>query len=353
MTNFLNLPSAEQKNIELALLASIASNIGDKGIKIESWKDFQMITRMGLHRTMFKIGDTFKTTYGESHQLLDVIGIDHDGPNSITLQFRDCIINGQFDAPEALYKVGATALEPGTYNFVVSGTRYSFTLTKPVPAGGCLTFPWAYNTDILTTKVSSFPSQESTVAIETVGIVVGTTGTQLTDINHIDRCRYGSNNYKESAVRQWLNSREDSFVWKPQTNFDRPPTSAFPVAGFLKLIDPELASVISPAEKKVARNTVTDGGGQDTFKDRVFLLSQVEVGLGAEGTTTGETVYGFWNGATAADRIKVLGNSSRQWWLRSPYVGNASTLRFVAASGALSHDHASIALGLSPACKIS
>jgi len=56
----------------------------------------------------------------------------------------------------------------------------------------------------------------------------------------------------------------------------------------LHRLDPELVAVIGAVEKQVARNTVTDGGGQDTFSDKVFLLSRVEVGLGTEGVTDGE-----------------------------------------------------------------
>ena len=58
------------------------------------------------------------------------------------------------------------------------------------------------------------------------------------------RCRYGSNNYVESTIREWLNSDEELYEWTPQTKYDRPSIGApYSGSGFLKLLlDPELSS---------------------------------------------------------------------------------------------------------------
>ena len=356
MTNFLNLPTAEQFDVHNSLLASIASNNG--GIKINNWEDLQRINRMGLGEKLLTVGDSFMANYNGVSYILDLIGINQDKPTdkkyqySLTLQFRDCIMNAQFDAPEALY-YAQEELPAGTYHFTDSATKYNFILTQPVPAGGCLTFPWAYNTDILTAKISSYPTQDSVAVIESVNISVGADGIELIDINDMNRCRYGSNNYKESTIREWLNSDKETYVWIPQTKYDRPSTGApYTGGGFLKLLDPELAAVIGPVDKQVARNTITDGGGQDLFSDKVFLLSRVEVGLGAEGTSTGEAVYPYYNNITDTGRIKLLTGNPRYWWLRSPVVGYSYLTRHVNTSGALSYDSADSASGLSPACVI-
>ena len=366
MAEIFNLPTKEQFDMQNAILASIASHVGTEGIKISNWKDVQRIVRMGLADKVFAVGDQFVSKYGADSEIVwDVIGINHDIPtdkkytNSLTIQAHDCILSAQFDAPEALY-YAETELPAGTYNFTYNSVTYQFTLTQPVPAGGQITFPWAYNTDILTTKVSTYESQASTVAIETVGIVVGSEGTELTPINDINRCRYGSNNYLESNIRQWLNSNEASFTWIPKTNYDRPPIgSPYSGAGFLNLLDPELVAVLGSVDKQVARNTVTDGGGQDLFSDKVFLLSRVEVYGGAEGDTAGEEPYPYYSAlATSpvsgklAGRIKLLNGSLSYWWLRSPHVDYSYTTRLVGASGNVSHDHANIAYDLFPACVI-
>ena len=181
----------------------------------------------------------------------------------MTLQFHDCLFNGQFSAPQALYLVKDTELVAGDYYFEYLSVNYQFTLSQNVPIGGQLTFPWAYSTDILTTKIFSWATRISTPAIESVSISVGGTGTKLIAVNDINSCRYGSNNYINSAIRQYLNSNDSVFVWQSKTDFDRP--SSYATAGFLKLLDPELLAVLGKVDKQVARNTVTEGGGQDSF----------------------------------------------------------------------------------------
>ena len=170
-----------------------------------------------------------------------------------------------------------------------------------------------------------------------------------------DRQSYGNNRYTHSAVRQWLNSDDEIFNWQPQHQYDATPTDSLDVynsAGFLYRLDPELVSVLGAVNKKVALNTVTDGGGQETFSDKVFLLSPYEVDLGTEGNTTGEFIYPFYNGAGNAGRIKKLGTTTRHWWLRSPYVSYSHHVRIVSTDGSLSRDVASTAYGVSPACVI-
>lgn len=168
-----------------------------------------------------------------------------------------------------------------------------------------------------------------------------------------NRQQYGSNNYMESAIRQWLNSNESQFNWVAKTQYDEPPTSSnYNGAGFLYNLDQELVAVLGAVDKQVACNTVTDGGGQDTFSDKIFLLSRVEVGVGTEGVTDGEVVYPYYDGISDAGRIKLLNNSPRYWWLRSPAVGYSHHVRIVRPTGAVDSNDARNANGLSPACCI-
>ena len=110
--------------------------------------------------------------------------------------------------------------------------------------------------------------------------------------------------------------------------------------------------MIGTVDKQVARNTVTDGGGQDLFSDKVFLLSRVEAGLGTEGTTDGEEVYSYYDGIENAGRIKLLNGSPRNWWLRSPNVSIATSARYVYTWGGFNHISTSYFFGLAPACCI-
>ena len=169
------------------------------------------------------------------------------------------------------------------------------------------------------------------------------------------RKSYGNNRYIHSAVKQWLNSNESAFNWQAQHQYDATPTDSLELyngAGFLHRLDPELAAVLGETNKNVARNTVTDSGGQDAFADKVFLLSRVEVGLGTEGETTGEAVYPFYDGVADAARIKQLNGSNRSWWLRSPRVSSSRSVRLVVTGGSLSDGFAYGASGVSPACTI-
>ena len=363
--NILNLPTAEQFDVQNVLLASIASNMGEGGMDIKNWRAVQRFVRMELHKKILTVGDKFLTTFDGTQHVINVIGINHDKPsdprftNSLTLQFEDCLMNGSVSASQVLYKVKDDLLPAGTYHVKISGNKYQFTTTKDVPVGGIITFPWVYDTDILTTKPKTFDSQASTVELETLTILTGDDGTELTELNDISRCRYGSNNYMESAIKQWLNSDADTWAWESQTDYDRP--FSYKDKGFLQYLDPELVEVLGAVDKQVARNTGVDEGGQDTFSDKIFLLSRVEVFGGSEtnAVETGEKPYPYYSAlatnATTSEipgRIKLLNGSSRRWWLRSPYVSGSSHVRIVSTSGAVHSNIACSAYGLSPACVI-
>ena len=363
MSNIFNILSEEvfkdrmdTTNIILASMAEKWGNIFDvpwSNIQIKSWEDLQRINRLGLGDKLLKVGDQFTSSYGAGGQILwNVIGINHDTPTdkqykySITLQAQDCILDTQFDAVEATYYAESEKVA-GSYYINTNSKNYQFTLTQAIPVGGQARLV------VSEMKIYTYSSRTATTVIEAVTVIEGTTGTQLTPVNYYDRTLYGSNNYKESAVRQWLNSNAEPFIWEPKTNYDRPPLSApYTGYGFLKLLDPELTAVLGSVDKQVSRNTVNEGGGQDLISNKIFLPSRVEVGLGAEGVVTGEQVYSWYDGATNAKRIKLLNGTPRRWWLRSPNVSGSHRTRGVGTSGALDHYGAGDACGVSPACVI-
>jgi hypothetical protein len=370
MPEFLNLPSKEQFDVQNTLLASIASHVGTEGIKVTNWEDVQRVVRMGLADKMFKVGDQFIAKYNNNPFIWDVIGINHDIPTdkkftkSLTIQAHDCLMNCQFDAPEALYYAEVELLA-GEHVFTLNSLKYTFTTTLAVPVGGQVVIStWQGTTGVdefTPTNVATYGADRKT-AIESNLVVSGASGADtLTPVNVHHRCRYGSNNYAASAIKQWLNSEAVAFAWTPKTNFDRPPVDApFTGGGFLKLLDADLLAVLGAVDKQVAKNTVTDGGGQDLFSDKVFLLSTKEVYGANEGTITGENPYP-WYSALASNptndplvgRIKYLTGSARNWWLRSPHVTNSHYPRLVGTTGGVnSYGSAYGAFGLAPACCI-
>jgi hypothetical protein len=352
------------------------------------YQAIQALVRSNTASDYFTVHESQLTsTRGSDALTWDILGINHDTPadsqhtRSMTLQLHDQFPTAmQFDAPEAFYYC-ETALTAGTYYFTIDSTydpanndlsAYQFTLTQDVPAGGQLTFPWSSGL-ASAVKVNSFASRTSTTAIEQVSVTEGTDGQNLgnltiagdfsNNLNSIHRVRYGSNNYKESAIRQWLNSDKPAgSVWTPQTKFDRPPSWAATADGFMNGMDADFLAVIGKTHIVVSRNTVCDGGGFDEMNDYFFLLSIREVYMGNEvsGVIEGEP-YPYYSDysdlsapGTGADsnRIKYRGGAAQYWWNRTPNTGNGSTVRFVGPAGSLGSDYSSTSRGVAPACNI-
>lgn len=381
MANVLNLLSeetfAEKMDTQNVLLAAIASQNG--GIAITSWADVQKLVRMGLASKVFTIGDQLTCQRGSTTLVWDIIGIDHDTPtdktkeHSLTLQLHDCLLSLQYDNTEALF-YAEEELPAGTYNFTLlagydttygGGKTYSFTLANPVPAGGVIMFPWGYNKQAADTKISTYESVTATAVIETVAVAQNADGTALESIgecNHTHRIRYGSNNWRESAMRQYLNSAAAAgSVWTPKTNFDRPPSWAANTAGFLNGLDEDFLAVIGEVDKTTTLNTLTDGGGSEINAEKFFLLSRSEVYGGNENGISEGAAYPYYvnnsdfsSPTTEKDtnRIKYRNGAAQYWWLRSPYSSYSCYVRYVNPTGTVYGSNAYGSYGVAPACCI-
>ena len=357
-----------------------------------SWDEIRNLGRQGKIAQYFQIGDQFavqSTPYTSIVFNLVDIG-SSTSPNTVAsdpdyyinfpnatppvLHMQRVIYGRQFDNTEALYACSA-GLSAGTYNFALpagydvaygGSLTYQFTLSNAVPAGGVIMFPWGYNVQASTIQIRSYLTQISTSAIESVAVTAGSDGTALgtadgltANMNHAQRIRYGSNNWSQSAVRQWLNSAAAANAWwMPQTIFDRPPPYAN-VAGFLNGLDADFVAILGETDHVTVNNTVTDGGGVTpsyVTRDKIYLPSRTEI-FGTDevgGTPEGEQ-YPFYVGSVNADCIKYDISSpatARIWWMRSPHVSLANNARYVHTSGALSYHLAFIGLGAAAACVI-
>lgn len=327
-------------------------------------------------------GDVVTVTEKTETLVWDVIGIDHDTPtnkkykHSITLQLHDCYTSAQFDAPEALY-YAPDGLAAGTYNFTLlsgyetaygGGKTYQFTLTKAVPAGGQITFPWTYQKQASTVLVSTYENATSSTAIESVSVTEGSEGTNLgtadgntENMNYTRKFIYGSNRWLHSSIRQWLNSDKAANAWwKPQNVFDRPPSN-ITTAGFLTNMDNEFMSAIGKVKKRTARDTVADGGGYEDTDELIFLLSRSEMYGGLENNVNEGEPYPYYvnysdlsTSGTGADtnRIKYQNGTAKYWWLRSPAIGNSSYVHRVFSTGNINGNNAYNSAGVAPACCI-
>lgn len=336
-------------------------------------------------------GDHVIVTETTTQLKFDVIGIDHDTPadakytHSMTLQMHDLWATAMvYDASEALWYIDEetypSGLEAGTYHFTLpagydntygGGSTFNFTLATTVPVGGQVRFAWNYNTQASACKIITYTSATSTTALETVGVTAGEAGTAMPTLsatavtantNCVHRMRYGSNNWAESGLRQWLNTDGAANTWwEPKTVFDRP-TSAGSV-GFLKGFDPAFLNVIGNVTK-TTQKSISDGYGLETTTERFFLLSRPEIYAGTERGADGAdgTVYAYYGAGhsdltapgTGADanRIKYRNGSATYWWLRTPNSGNGYNVRTVYPTGTLYNGNAYSSIGVAPACVI-
>lgn len=359
------------------------------------WTDVQSIIRDGDGPKYFPVGYEFATL--DSNTGKDIIWVvrahdHHTAANNelvhtMTLETKyvysnsnGSCINLQFNAAEALY-YAETGLEPGTYNFTVAnrngytadnGKTFQFTLTQAVPVGGQVVLSMYTNLTLSGRNVKTYASPASTTVIETATLTEGSEGTNLgtTDgtgnVNHMHRIVYGSNNYAQSAIRQWLNSASKrGLVWTPSTKFDRPPSWRSNTEGFLYGLPTRFLEVIQPTVITCRTNSVFEVNSLDgaeftvnqvySLEDKFFLLSCPEV-YGTWDSTSykdGE-ILEYYEGLTVdLQRRKYdAAGSSSSYWLRSPYPSYCYYERSVNTSGSLYYNNANNNNGIAPACII-
>ena len=397
-TNLFNAITNETYNnkmdIRNNLLRVIAESENGKIIP-KDWNFIQFLVRNNLHKKVLHIGDELVCQKDNSDIIWTIIDMDKDIPldpqftHSITLMMKNQFnIAVQFDAREALFYF-PEGLSAGKYYFTVGAQSwystdvnksFMFELANAIPAGGQLVINNDYNATCLNATLSTYkpmdnivPRTEWTTPIETVtmlawdeenGIFLGTVDNTIQEnINSVQRGLLGSNNYKESAIRQWLNSDAVAgSVWTPQTKFDRPPSWFSNLKGFKDSMDIDFLNVIKPIAVKTARNTLTYASGYDTTEDKFFLLSKPQIygDVTIPGVDEGDTYeyyqrYSDLNSAGTdndSNRIKTRNNTANWYWLRSPNPWSANGVWSVSATGLLGNDGAVTGRGIAAACTI-
>ena len=303
-------------------------------------------------------------------------------PHSITFQMHDVFSETLiFNPPQAAFYIDEEAypngLAAGTYWFlwafntgqVVKG-NYQFTLTQPVPVGGQIFIVTNSNTVPLTScTIITYATVSSTVPIEdNVVISSGSDGTNIGSINSSTPTSthpvgqwimLGNNNYKNSTIRQWLNTDGAANTWwQPQANFDRPANTD--KDGFLYGMDEDFISVLGTITKTTQKSS-PNGGGLETSSEKVFLLSRPEVYGGAEGDIPDGIPYSYYKDnsdlsepGTDADtnRIKRNGTTAVTRWLRTAVANSGSSERLVQYSGAIVNANAYSSYYVAPAVVI-
>ena len=342
----------------------------------DDWGVIQSMIQKGLGSQLYPVGTQFlvhHATYGD--MVFDVIGHDHDIPtgktHSMTLLMHHVIYSTQFDEREAFY-YAENGLTAGTYNVTINrqpwyaadvGKTFQFTLASDVPAGAILTWNGSYNETRDGKTVSVYATHGATSASQTAIISEGSGGTALGNVdgtgacNIYDRTVFGSNDWEESGLRQWLNADVASNWWTAKTNWDRL-VSYYSRPGFLYGFDSDFKAVLAETTHLNRSNEVYDSHGTKqaySTTEKIFLLSNEEVGLSSESGITCGTVYPYYANAQNADRIKYdisSQSTARYWWLRLPGPSGAGGERFVFTSGALDGYSAGNGFGAVAACVI-
>lgn len=392
-----NLPrDTTLQGIERAINAIVALMAqGESGV--QTWAQGIQLIRQGVGPKHFPTGVSVNvphTDYGNGNIILQVMGNDiipdptGVRQHTLTLMMRDAINVRAFGNRELLWaNTGADPLPAGTYHLTLlngsfNGTTgqdgtYQFTTTQAIPVGGGFRHStmgiWKsdYSKSQITEGVFITYNANGEVIENNLAATEGSGGTNLgtASRNYADtaavigkfnstmRNGEGSSNYGESALNAWLNSEGEGGAWysKP-TPFSVPP-SYTNVAGFLKNIDPAFREALIPVDIVTLRNSFYeyDGimTGTYTIRRKVFVPSMTEIGLGSnEGTDEG-TVFPFWDGATAVDRIKYdISNpeTTKEYWLRSIMYGahSVAAARSIKTTGELSFGSGNRGLGVAP-----
>ena len=300
--------------------------------------------------------------------------------------------------PSQLTYYAQNGLPAGKYKFTLQNGAYGggtgqdgtyvFTLTQAIPSDGGWrhsavgVYQSSYNKSQITGgTIKTYGANPQRPEVET-GITVteynAETDSDATDLgtfsarghsaltssnNVTERSAYGSNRWRDSLERLWLNSTAKavkgddqtfSYWYVARTNFDLPPSeSVRKMAGFLHGFDAGLLNLIQPVAIKTALNDTdkTTNGEYDTTYDRIWLQSMTELGLGQNNSVSEGSTFKYWeNNNTQADRIKYEGTTARYWWLRSPSPTDAGYVRGIDASGALGIPSAYGTRGVVPAC---
>jgi hypothetical protein len=366
----INIPNREQWEKMNQYLNTIAKSL-DNQVDISTWAGIQKVVRMGRAAELFPIGTQFKvnhSVYGE--HLYDVVAHEYfksskdENAHTMTLMCHDALLinNMLYDAPEAIY--GAEVeLPAGTYNFTIPPNHdgfepgtYQFELDEPLPKGGIICFDeFEINASehteplvLLALHTSKGHPASDGIDVEATlgngGVSLGTLGVEL---NSLDRCIYGSNNYKESAVRQFLNSSGImENVWVSQTKFDKISRDWIwdsSNVGFMYGLDDDFLSVVGEVIVPCSTNGVyespdstVDISSKYVLRDKFYLASKREIFGDSNYTVEDDSVqFPYYKDATNADRVKYEGTGRCSWALRTPNKGDSSSLLAVEHEGSL------------------
>lgn len=283
-----------------------------------TWEDIERIVQADKVDNYFNVGDELTekwihktadsdTEYEDTPMYYTHNGnaiIQKDGEDiaykAMFLEWKYTIPNAfAFCIPQAL-QYFENGLPAGKYCFFVSDFHTDwanardvyrqkylcFESTKDIPSGGTLrgsgignnASGWKvalYSDDnqsstaleVITLEISDTKPSEYTYLGATWGEDVG-----YGILNHIECVAYGDNTWRDSDLRQWLNSDSDSW-WEKKTRYNIKPTNASTLKGFLSGYKDEFKNRIKTIKNATYTNSVKEKEGIVYTYDKIFLHS--------------------------------------------------------------------------------
>lgn len=368
------LPYAAQFDLMNENLMRIASAIGSD-MDVSTWAGIQKAVRAGVAPSLLPVGTQLSVSHSNyGPRLYDVVAHDYfksvhnENAHTMTLMCHDIIQSLRYDVAEAFYYAD-TMLPAGIYNFTIPTTvgswdkgTYYFTLTFDVPKGGQLALNGTDDTAIDNLKIIVYANSTTNDTMGgAIDILEGVHGESLgtfgIELNHAHRVSCGSGNYKESAIRQFLNSDAAAgSVWTPQTKFDRPPSWVSTLAGFVNGFDDECLAVVGAVVVPCIANnsyespdSTTVVGEKYFVRDKFYLASQLEIfGASTETVEDGTSQFPYYKGASGADFLKYYNLTNTPWWGRSPTSWHSGAVRISDGSGKVANRYARDQVGCAP-----
>ena len=369
---FLNETGKELVEVLREMKAAIASG---KEPETTTWKEVRQNVRAGLGETLYPVGTKFviyKYANGSTKTgapvkyYLDAVAhnrhflLRHGEPvteYSMTLQFHELLNDYmQFDAAE---------------------NQYGISLDTSV-------VPWK----------TYYSDTSGTVVANPTGNPHENNYYEKNDTSEYPRSSYGSNNWRHSAIRKWLNADKGVAAgswWVASTPFDKAPdySSGLPFQALLADdadgADATLLDVVGPVTVRTILNVIknpdnsayyldADASGQyavasrlsyDVTEDTFFLPTTKEIHCSTYNEEGGALLQYYGKFSDYASPIDAWGNadtnllkhkqnagSAAVWWLRSAYADYANYAVRVASSGVVGSDYAHYSYGVAPLCVI-
>lgn len=256
------------------------------------------------------------------------------------------------------------------------------TTLSSLPIGAKIKVPHSVMGNIIFLKAdqnhTGYPENSTTLITDELILLRAVDAKEPNNTNS-DRQQKGNNRYSVSNIDHWLNSTASAGQWySPQHSTDQSPNSTNVVtrnpydtdAGFLNGFDARFIAAMQDTTIKVARNTVTDGGGYDTLTRKVFLPSLAELFNQAENSIMEGSLLQYFQANTDSIRKakistyaaednnnkgsnSVTAGTASYYWMRTLRSSSSYDVRIVEPDGSL---HLGVAYdgynGIRPLCNL-